>query len=364
MSILLREEQQAIAIESERILKSRVKLDRLLHLLEIQGMYDADFWQTMRAQGWTGISVPEEYGGLGLSLVEVGLVAKACGAVLSGAPFLTSGCGVAHAILAGKSAIAKHRWLAALASGNAIGAVAVAEAQNPLPFRPAVTYGNGTLVGTKCAVSAGSAADVAVVLANQDGNPVLAVAALDGVQRKLFDTFDNSRCTADLIFDRTPAEVIADGQEAMILARLVLAQQAVVTAFEQTGGAEAMMLQARDYANTRRAFGQVIGGFQAVKHRIAEMYVLVELARANALHAASREGQPDFLRAAAVARLSATEAYDTCARECTHVHGGIGVTWETGLHLHMRRARTLSIEQGNGPFWEDFLVDTLTGAIT
>jgi acyl-CoA dehydrogenase len=122
-----------------------------------------------------------------------------------------------------------------------------------------------------------------------------------------------------------------------------------------------MMEIARDYAVTRKAFGQPIGAFQSIKHRIAELYGLVELARANAIHAAAREGQSDFITAAAAARLSATEAYDTAARDCVQIHGGIGVTWELGLHLHTRRARSLAIEQGNMLFWEDILVDQLTG---
>ena len=122
------------------------------------------------------------------------------------------------------------------------------------------------------------------------------------------------------------------------------------------------MLTARDYANTRRAFGQPIGAFQSVKHRIAELYGLVEVARANCLHAASSEGSAEFLTAAAAARLSATEAYDAAARDGVQIHGGIGVTWESGLHLHVRRTRSLAIELGNVFFWEDLLVDELTGA--
>ena len=117
---------------------------------------------------------------------------------------------------------------------------------------------------------------------------------------------------------------------------------------------------AREYALTRRAFGQLIGGFQSVKHRIAEMYALVELARAGAMHAAARENEADFIAAAAAARIQATEAYDSAARDCVQIHGGIGVTWEAGLHLHMRRARSLAIEQGNIFFWEDVLVNFLT----
>ena len=190
---------------------------------------------------------------------------------------------------------------------------------------------------------------------------MLVVAALEGVSRTTFNTFDNSRCTADLVFADTPAEVLVSGPKALDAALHILALQSVVTAHEQTGGAEAMMLRSRDYAITRRAFGQLIGGFQSVKHRIAELYGLVELARANALHAAAREGHSDFLKAAAAARLSATEAYDTAARDCVQVHGGIGVTWEAGIHLHLRRTRTLAIEQGNGLFWEDVLVNQLLG---
>src|SRR3546814_16479923 len=93
------------------------------------------------------------------------------------------------------------------------------------------------------------------------------------------------------------------------------------------------------------------------------LYGLVELARANCIHAAAREGQDDFVTAAAAARLSATDAYDSAARDCVQIHGGIGVTWEIGLHLHMRRARSLAIEQGSRLFWEDFLVDRLSGEI-
>jgi acyl-CoA dehydrogenase len=151
------------------------------------------------------------------------------------------------------------------------------------------------------------------------------------------------------------------GERAAALAREVLARMAVVTAHEQVGGAGALLAIAREYAVTRKAFGQPIGAFQSIKHRIAELYGLIEIARANCIHAASREGEADFVKAAAAARLTATEAYDTAARDTIQIHGGIGVTWETGLHLHMRRARSLAIEQGSAYFWEDLLADELSG---
>ncbi|MGN6692206.1 MAG: acyl-CoA dehydrogenase family protein [Sphingopyxis sp.] len=361
MSILYDEGQEAIATESRRALEARMNKDDLLPLLQVSGRYHDGFWTMAKEQGWTALALPEEHGGLALGLVELGLIAHQAGRSLSGAPFLTSSFGVAKAIEFFGSDAQKARWLPALASGEAIGAVAFAAGPDPLPRQPAVTLTGDRLDGVAGGVSGGLFADVALVFANGSGSPVLALAELSGVERTVIESFDNSRCIADLGFAATPAETLAVGEAARAAALDILALQAVVTAHEQTGGAEALMEIARDYAVTRKAFGQPIGAFQSIKHRIAELYGLVELARANCIHAASREGQPDFITAAAAARLSATEAYDTAARDCVQIHGGIGVTWEIGLHLHMRRARTLALEQGSSFFWEDVLVDRLAG---
>lgn len=361
MTIIHDEAQQAIATESRRILEARVDKDELLALLEAGGRYHEPFWTIAREQGWTALALPEAYGGLDLGLVELGLIAHQAGRTISGAPFLTSGFGAAKAIELYGTDAQKQRWLPGLASGDTIGVVAFAAGADALPIHPDVAFAEGRLDGTAQGVPGGLAADVAVVFAaGQDGS-VLAVADLAGTVRTPIDSFDNSRAVADTAFSGTAAEALVSGDAARAAALHIMSLQAVVTAHEQTGGAEALMEIARDYAVTRKAFGQPIGAFQSVKHRIAELYGLVELARANAIHAAAREGQPDFITAAAAARLSATEAYDTAARDCVQIHGGIGVTWEIGLHLHMRRARSLAIEQGGSMFWEDILVDRLAG---
>ena len=362
MSILYDEGQQAIATESRRVVEARSDKARLLALLERTGAYDENFWRTAVEQGWTALAIPEEHGGLGLSLVELGIVAQAIGGALAGAPFLTANDAVASALLAADNDAVKAEWLPRLASGEAIAAVALAEANTPLPPRPVARLTADGVTGEKPGVAGGVHAHVALAWALDDGEPALVLAELDQAERAVIDGFDNSRGYADLRFAGAPAEVIARGAEAVGLARRVLARMAVVTAHEQVGGAEALLHIARDYAVTRKAFGQPIGAFQSVKHRIAELYGLVEIARANCIHAAACEGTPDFLKAAAAARLSATEAYDTAARDTVQIHGGIGVTWEAGLHLHMRRARSLAIEQGNMLFWEDLLVDELAGA--
>lgn len=358
MSILYDEGQQAIATESRRVLDARTDKARLLGLLERTGECDTVFWSTAIEQGWTALAIPEPLGGLGLGLIELGLVAQACGAAPAGAPFLTGNYGVSNALLASGDDI----WLPRLATGEIIGAVAFAEANSPLPDHASVRFDDGKLSGTKPAVPGGLNADLAVVWASGSNGPVLALAEMNAVQRRPVSSYDNSRLYADLGFAATPAAVLAEGTQARRLALDILARMAVVAAHEQLGGAEALLHIARDYAVTRKAFGQPIGAFQSIKHRIAEMYGLIEIARANCIHAAASEGTDGFLIAAADARLSATEAYDTCARDCIQIHGGIGVTWELGLHLHMRRARSLAVEQGNLAFWEDLLVDHLTGA--
>ncbi len=362
MSILYDEAQQAIGREASRVLASRHEKARLLGLLEQTGQYDETFWQTCIEQGWTALAIPEQHGGLGLGLIELGVVAQACGTATSGAPFLLTNYAASETLMLSADASARAQWLPKMAAGEAIGTVAFAEGNDPLPHSAsAVHFANGKLTGSKPGVTAGLNAKFALVLAEGDSGPVLALAELAGVATNPVDGFDNSRGYADLAFADAPATAVASGPQALSIAREVLCRLAVAMAHEQLGGAEAVMLMARDYALERKAFGQPIGAFQSVKHRIAELYTLVELARANCLHAASQAGTNEFPKAAAAARLSATEAYDTAARDGVQIHGGIGVTWEHGLHLHMRRARSLAIECGNMFAWEDLLARELTG---
>ncbi|MGK2911455.1 MAG: acyl-CoA dehydrogenase [Sphingobium sp.] len=361
MSILYNEAQIQIGEEARRQLDAAFSAERLKSLLESTSRYDEAFWQICREQGWTAIGIPEEQGGIGLSLIELGLIALACGAVACGAPFLGTSFGAGQAIVEFGSDALKAAWLPKLAAGEVIGAIGFAEGRDMLPV-PSLRLTNGRLHGAKPAVAGGAAADVAIVLASGETGPVLALVALDGagVSRTLLDTFDNSRNAADLLFDGAEATVLDGASDAREAALEILRRQAVVTAHEQVGGAERMMTAARDFALSRRAFGQPIGAFQAVKHRIADDYVLVEMARANALDAAASFGTPDFARIAAAARITATEAYETVSRDATQTHGGIGVTWEADLHLHQRRARSLAIEQGPLMFWEDRLVEAMT----
>jgi acyl-CoA dehydrogenase len=359
MTILYDEAQQAIATESRRVLDAQYDLQALLDLVEVTGQYDERVWETAVEQGWTALSVPEQYGGLGLGLAEMGLIAQSMGAVTAGAPFLSANDAFVQLLLAGSDEAARDAWLPRIAAGEAIGVAALGEGASPLPPIPTVTFVDGKLTGAKSPVAGALNADAAIVWASANGAPVLALVELTNAMRSAVDSFDNARLYASLNFDGAPATVLLEGDAARAAALKALARLAVVIAHEQTGGAEQAMKVARDYALERKAFGQPIAAFQSIKHRIAEIYGLVELARANCIDAAASEDKPDFVLKASAARLTASDAYDTAARDAVQIHGGIGVTWQLGLHLHMRRARSLSAELGSPLFWEDLLVNQL-----
>ena len=158
MSLLYDDDRRAIATESRRILDARVSQDVQLALLGEQGRYDEAFWQTCIEQGWTMLALPEAQGGLGLGLVELGIVAQSCGALLSGAPFLTTSYGAARAILDHGDGALKETWLTRLGSGEAIGCIAFGEGQTPSPVRPQTVFANGRLSSGRRSVPSTTAA--------------------------------------------------------------------------------------------------------------------------------------------------------------------------------------------------------------
>jgi alkylation response protein AidB-like acyl-CoA dehydrogenase len=331
-------------------------------LLERQGAYDTGFWALARDMGWPAAGVAEADGGLGLGLVETLIVAEECGRALASAPFLATGAGAAYAFaqVANRGDV-----LGGLASGDVRAALAFAEGAEVLPGRPQTRLAAGRLTGDKTAVLGAAGATHALVLAADDADaPVLAWVdlAASGVSRSVVDTIDNSRCLAHLRFDGAPATPLAS--EALSLASGALGRLALFLASEGVGGADACLALSVAYANERQAFGQPIGKFQAVKHSLAEIYVLNEMARASVLDAAIRvdRGDSDAEAFLAAARLNAVQAYETAAAAATQIHGGVGVTWEADLHLHYRRSRALATEAGAAPYWEDRIVAHLEAA--
>ncbi|HVY86884.1 MAG TPA: acyl-CoA dehydrogenase family protein [Caulobacterales bacterium] len=357
MALSYSSEQEQIRGEARRFLEAAFNAEKQRRLLHARGGFDTDFWQACVNMGWTGAGVPEAFGGLGLGPLDVCILAEECGRFAVAAPFLAANYAAAIAINDHGSDAQRAALLPAIASGDARFALALFEDEDGLPQEPATRFRAGLINGRKCAVVGAAAATHALALTDSG---VALVDLAKHVERHIGDTIDNSRCSGDLAFSNASGELLQGGAQALRL----LAVQALVTAFEQIGGAEAAMARAQRYANTREAFGQLIGKFQAIKHRIAEMYVRNELARGNALLAATglAEGAPDFIARSGAARLAATDAFEFAAAQSMQTHGAIGVTWEHDLHLYLRRARAQALELGSPLFWEDVVVDMLSGS--
>jgi acyl-CoA dehydrogenase len=195
---------------------------------------------------------------------------------------------------------------------------------------------------------------------------VLAIADLkaSGVTRAAVAKIDPSRSHARLTFESTPAETLGSPGDGEAMLRRIQDRAAVLFAFEQVGGAQRALEMARDYALDRFAFGRPIGSFQAIKHKLADVYVATELARSNAYFGAwaLARNAPELPLAAASARISASEAFFQAARENIQVHGGMGYTWAFDCHLFYRRAKLLSLALGSTRLWKDRLITQLETA--
>ena len=326
--------------------------------------YDKALWKEMAALGWIGASVPEEYGGVGLGSLAVCVLAEELGRVNAPVPYASSVYGAIEALLTGGSEAQQAKYLPGLASGDKIGTLALAERLGVQDFgAPLTRLVDGRLTGTKLAVPDGDVADLAIVVAH-DGTrgPTLCVVDLagPGVTRDTVKTFDPTRSHGKIVFEGAPAEALAKVRGAADIRRLI-DRAAVMMAFEQVGGAQAALDMARDYALERYAFGRQIGSFQAIKHKLADIYVAVEIARSNAYYGAwaLSTNAVELPIAASVARIAASDAGWLAAKENVQTHGGMGYTWEGDAHLFYRRAKLLGLTLGAPREWKRRLMQEL-----
>src|SRR5690606_20728560 len=303
--------------------------------------YDEALWKAVAEQGWLGAAIPEEHGGLGLGHIELCAIAEELGRALAPIPFASTVYFFAEAVALAGSAEQKARYLPKVASGELIGCLATSEA--PGPVRAATVkaaVSGGKLSGVKLPVADGDIAGAAIVLAKENGEPGLFIVDLNaaGVTREPLKTLDPTRDAARLVFQDAPAERLGASGEGLELMRQVFDRAAVLIAFEQTGGADRCLEMARDYALQRYAFGRQIGSYQAIKHKLADMFIKNELARSSAYYGAwaLNADAPELPTAAAAARIAASDAYWYAAKESIQVHGGIGFTWEVDCHLYYR----------------------------
>ena len=365
MNFEFSEEQNLLREQAQRFLRDKCPLESVRRVLDDKNTsHDAAVWQGMIDLGWTGVSIPEQYGGVGLGYLELCVIAEELGRSLAPTPFASSVYLATEALLRFGSEEQKESYLPRLAAGEIVGTYALAEGRGaPAPDKLQCRFGEGSLSGMKQPVPDGDIADIAIVLAASDSGPVMCIVDLadSAVSREVLNTMDPTRSQAAISFDSAPAQLLGVPGEGWQQSQELLTRAAVLFAFEQCGGAQASLDMAREYALGRYAFGRSIASFQAIKHKLADMYIALTLARSNSYYGAwaLSTDAPELPLAAATARVSSTQAFNECASENIQTHGGMGFTWEFNCHLYYRRAKGLAVNIGGLHRWQDQLVTAL-----
>lgn len=321
-------------------------------------------WKKIVEMGWLGTSIPEAYGGLGLGMLEMCVLAEEMGRALAPVPWASTAYFFTEAVKLAGSEAQKSALLPLVASGEIVGCFGVSEGPGAVqPAKLATSFEGGKLTGTKVPVTDGDIATHAVVLAKEGSGTSLVVVKLDqpGVTRKSLKTLEPTRSHAEIVFDGAEAERLGSAGEGATLYDQIMDRAAILIAFEQLGGASVCQEMAVEYAKERHAFGRPIGGNQAIKHKLADMYVKNEVARSNCFYGAwaLSSDAAELPEAAAAARVAATEAFWFASKENIQTHGGMGFTWEVDCHLFYRRAKLLAVQAGAPPVWKEKLVRAL-----
>ncbi|MFD3746661.1 acyl-CoA dehydrogenase family protein [Nocardia sp. NPDC058633] len=308
--------------------------------------YDPKLWRMLCEQvGVAALAVPEQWGGAGAGLVESLMVVGELGRTLSGVPMLGSAVLGVQAILLAGDEQACARLLPDLADGSRTAALCWADAAGWDSAGVSVT--DGKLSGAAHYVLHGAQAHLLLVLTDDGLFETTADAA--GVTVAATPALDPTRTLAAITFTDAPATRIGTGDPAALRRRLREIAWAAL-ASEQVGAARRCLEMTVEYTASRVQFGRPIGSFQALKHRMADMYVLVESAESAALAAALAvaEDSPSATEEAWVARKHCSEAFCTVAAETIQLHGGIAITWEHDAHLYFKRAHATAELFGTG----------------
>jgi alkylation response protein AidB-like acyl-CoA dehydrogenase len=363
----LSDDQQALRSAAATLLDDRCPMTRVRQVADQTGQLDDVLWAAMAEQGWLAVELPEVVGGLGLGLVETVVLCEQVGRHLAPVPFLgtvLTGVALASALADGEielstalGEVTVESWIEQLGAGDAVGAVAWS--RRPGAVTAGRDAGGGwTLSGRSDLVVYGPSADVVVVFAEAEGSPALFALAPQGPERPTAESaMDRTRSMGWLALSDRPAVRLGGPERAGDL----LDRGATAVSAEMLGAAERVLEMTVAYAKDRVQFGRPIGGFQAVKHRCADMLVDVEGMRSATYYAGWAVGahDPEARAAASVAKVWSSDAARRVMASGLQVHGGIGFTWEHDLHLFLKRSQLDQMSFGDAGLHRERLAEIL-----
>ncbi len=335
MNFDLSEEQEMLQEMLGQCLENECPLTHLRTIFDGDSGHDPKLWKNLVELGIAGLAIPERYGGAGLEVLDLAVVAETLGYHAAPGPFLGHVL-AALAITAGGSDEQKEKWLPALASGDLIGSVALAEAGGKWQPDQWCMPASEKLEGVKEFVPQAELADL-IVVGLSGGRLAVVEKGAPGIRMELVDGADLTRRFRKLSFEGTPCEMLGEGDAA---GRRVRDVALVLLAADAFGGSERLLEMSVEYAMTREQFGVAIGHFQALKHQLANLALDVETNRGLYWFSAyAQDHVPDEAeRIAAIAKAHISDRFLQVARDAVEIHGGIGFTWECDVQIFFKRA--------------------------
>lgn len=357
MDLTFSEDQHELRRSARRFLSVASSEERARTAMATERGWDPAVWEQLSQElAWTALTVPEAYGGLGMSYLDLHPLMEEMGRALLCAPYFSTICLAANALIEGASDAQKDRWLRPIASGELRATLAHSEKNRRHgPSAIETTYvrkgADFELFGSKHFVLDGHTAGLILVPARaedskgSDGVSLFALRAdAEGTRRRWTPTMDQTRRMSSLELEgaRVPHDgLIGEEGRAWPLIERTLDLARIALAAEQVGGAEMCLDMSVEYAKIRKQFGRPIGSFQAIKHKCADMLTMAESARSAAVLASALAARrdPDLREAASSAQAFCSDTYFHCAAENVQIHGGIGFTWEHPAQLYFKRAK-------------------------
>jgi alkylation response protein AidB-like acyl-CoA dehydrogenase len=343
MDFGLSDEQQQLKESARAFLSGECPTSTLRKIMASDDGYPRELYAQIAKLGWSGLIVPEEFGGAGLGMLDMAMILEEGGYAAMPGPFLFSSVLAASALKLGGSKQMNSKWLTALAEGRAIGTVGVVESAGsiePVDIA-AIARKDGAgwrLNGTKMFVPYANVADFIVVAAKTNAREIFLFVVdtkSPGVTIRSLKNLDLTRrvSSVELIF--APAESLCGGAD---LFGKLIDVAAIAIAADSLGGTERALEMAVEYSKVREQFGKPIGSFQALKHAAAEIVADLEPSRALLWYAAHGAGE-NSSREASMAKARLCDIYSRGTDRAVLMHGGIGFTWEHDMHLWFKRAR-------------------------